>query len=179
MMKKQICSVLALILACLMILPAACGETAAAGPAGTWTSRRMAMDGQDYVVVESSVTFYENGTYNGTILQMYPISGEWIQEDEMVIMEDATGILEDADNMTLYYGEYEFRFERKKAAEGPSAAEAAEAAATMLTGCWDRIDEVFGRSIRAMEAVRQFISDGQYESLLQARILCSEVMSLT
>ena len=179
MMKKQICNVLALILACLMILPAACGETAAAGPAGTWTSRRMAMDGQDYVVVESSVTFYENGTYNGTILQMYPISGEWIQEDEMVIMEDATGILEDADNMTLYYGEYEFRFERKKAAEGPSAAEAAEAAATLLTGCWDRIDEVFGRSIRAMEAVRQFISDGQYESLLQARILCSEVMALT
>ena len=38
---------------------------------------------------------------------------------------------------------------------------------------------MFGRSIRAMEAVRQFNSDGQYESLLQARILCSEVMALT
>lgn len=177
-MKRILHKWFLVLLACLLISTAAGGETVTASPVGTWVSREMTMGEEKYVVVESSVTFYENGTYNGTILQTFPISGEWSIEDGIIFMDDATMIPEDADTMTLYYGEYEFRCTRKNNTE-LTATEARELAAAMLTGCYDRIDDVFSRSIRAMEAVRQFVSDGKYSSLLRARILCSEVMALT
>ena len=180
-MKKRVCERLMLILCCLLLCSSAAGETLSYDPLGTWSSREVVMDGETYITVESTFTFYENGTYNAILFQMIPLSGSWSLEDDIILTDDATMVFEDEKTLIVYYGEYEFHCTRKEETEGGGVTpeEAAEAAASLLAGCYDRIDTVFGRAIRALEAVRQFTSDRQYASLLSARRLCAEVMELT
>ena len=182
-MRKRRISILLSLLAVLLLFTPAGGEAQAAGnPVGTWEGRDFTVAGEAYVGVLTSVTIYENGTYNGMLLQTIPIGGNWRMEDGVILADDATMILENDDTLTVYYGEYEFKCSRKEgAAEGVSAltpSRAADTAVSLLTEAYDRIDGLFSGAIRAMEAVRQYISDGKYSSLIQARILCSEVLSL-
>ena len=171
------------ILAALMFFTAAGGEPQTAGsPLGTWSGQDFVVDGTKAFGALTSVTFYENGTYNGILLQMIPIGGQWSMEDGVIITDDATMILEDENTLTIYYGQYEFicsRTDEPEESAELTSAYAADTAVSLLTGTYDRIDGLFSKAIRAMEATRQYISDGQYSSLVHARILCAEVMSLT
>ena len=172
-MKKRACAALFLAVFCLTLFSAAGrGAKAASGPEGTWSDYEITSDGQTFIGIGScSVTFYGNGTYNGILFQTYPISGQWTMEDQFILTDDATMELEDENTLVIYYGDTVIKCARKP--------EAPAAAVQLITGCFDRTEALFGGAVKAMEAVRAWISDRQYASLLRARFLCSEVMALT
>lgn len=172
-MKKRTGAALILAALCLALLAAAgSGARAELSPLGTWRDREIIVDGETSIGIGTcSVTFYENGTFIGILFHTYQIGGQWSMEDEFILTDDATMMLEDENTLIIYYGEYVIRCAR----ETPPA----EAAVQLMTESFGRIDDLFGRTVKAMEAVRRCISDGRYAPLVSARILCSEVMTLT
>ena len=150
---------------------------------GTWVSRKCAVDGKEYVMAAIySITFYENGSYNGTSLTLSPMNGYWSMEDNIITTDDATMVLEDDDTLIVYMDKYQITCRRGDSSEGRPALEPAEASQTaisLMTDCFNVIDNLFQNGCEAMNATLQYIEDGKYSSLLYARMKCTEVMKLT
>jgi len=179
-MKRGISILLAAIIFGLMTVSAAPGL--AAGTAtlpGTWEGREGRMGESTLVLVPTTITFYENGTYNGTVLASVPVGGQWQLEDDLVLTDDLTMLLEDENTLIVYYGEIEIICHRKTETEGTggAAAEAARTAAVLMEESFSLIDDLFQRANDSFDAVRQFLSDRQYASLLNARIRCTETIA--
>ena len=69
---------------------------------GTWYGSQYLTEGKVFQIVAFSVTFYENGTYNGTSLTMTPMNGHYALTGSALETPDGTFQLTDAGELIFY-----------------------------------------------------------------------------